>query len=113
MFMIRIFLISTLFIAVMLAGCSDDGNAEIKDGIYYFYSPKCPHCENVKPYVEEASKKTEITLCQVENMDDACKAVAEKIGLKGVPTAVKIERGKQKIYVGENEVKNLMLELIE
>ncbi len=99
-------------LGVILAGCSSKSVADSKNKIYFFYSPKCPHCENVMPYVENASKKMEIEFCQVEKMSDECKAVAKKIGLKGVPTAVYQKEKEMRVYVGEIEVKNLMLEIL-
>jgi thiol-disulfide isomerase/thioredoxin len=105
---VGIFLVIASF---LIAGCSDS----ISDGeekVYFFFSPECPHCENVKPYVSNASKKMEIEFCQVEVMKEECKEIAKKIGLRGVPTAVYKKEGKLRVYEGETEVRNLMLEIL-
>ncbi len=107
--------IPVLFVAfvAVLAGCSTNGVTPTPGNkIYFFYSPECPHCENVMPYVKNASKKIEIEFCQIEKMSNECKEIAKKIGLKGVPTAVYQKGGKTKIYIGEVKVKNLMLEIL-
>jgi|Deesub1362B_J571_1020462.scaffolds.fasta_scaffold02758_2 thiol-disulfide isomerase/thioredoxin len=99
-------------IAILLLGCT--GNEKFPEGnIYYFFSPECPHCNNVKPFVENASKKVDIKFCQVEKLDEECKEIAEKAGLKGVPTVVRVENGKLAKYVGEVEVRELMISLVQ
>ena len=101
-------------LALLLAGCAENsGKVTGKEMVYYFFSPQCPHCEKVKPYVENASKKIEIEFCQVEKMSEECKDVAKKIGLKGVPTAVYKKEGELKVYVGEIQVRNFMQKVIE
>jgi thiol-disulfide isomerase/thioredoxin len=105
---IGIFLVIASF---LLAGCSDT-ISNGKEKVYYFFSPKCPHCENVKPYVNNASKKMEIEFCQVEKMSEECKEIAKKIGLRGVPTAVYKKGGELRVYEGEVQVRNLMLEIL-
>jgi thiol-disulfide isomerase/thioredoxin len=100
-----------VLIGFILAGCSES----VSDGgekVYYFFSPKCPHCENVKPYVMNASKKVEMEFCNVEEMNEECKEIAGKIGLRGVPTAVHKRNGELKVYVGEIQVRDLMLTLV-
>ncbi|MET1124441.1 MAG: thioredoxin family protein, partial [Archaeoglobaceae archaeon] len=54
--------------------------------IYFFYSDYCPHCAEVKPYVEEVASKYDITFCNVANMSDECLSIAEKLQVKYVPT---------------------------
>jgi|Deesub1362A_J573_1020465.scaffolds.fasta_scaffold00164_51 thiol-disulfide isomerase/thioredoxin len=106
------FVLSVIILGMVLAGCSSDSVTNGKDKIYLFYSPQCPHCENVMPYVKNVSKKMDVDFCQVEEMNDECKAIAKKIGLKGVPTAVYRKGGELKVYVGEIKVKNLMLKVL-
>ncbi|MEG9193823.1 MAG: thioredoxin family protein [Candidatus Methanoglobus sp.] len=71
--------------------------------IYFFFSDYCPHCQEVKPYVEEIAKKRSITFCNVESMGGECSRIAEQFGLKYVPTMI-ILNNETKIYVGSNEV---------
>ncbi|AGK61690.1 hypothetical protein Asulf_01719 [Archaeoglobus sulfaticallidus PM70-1] len=104
-----------LILIVFLAGCVTEKTEDqvVKGDIYFFFSPNCPHCKNVEPYVINASKKVEINFCQVENLTDTCKEIAEKIKLRGVPTAVVVEKDKVYVYSGETKVKNLMLEIMK
>ncbi|MBO8181795.1 MAG: thioredoxin family protein [Archaeoglobus sp.] len=100
-----------LLLGFSFTGCSTDGVSNGKDKVYFFFSPKCPHCEKVMPYVKNASEKMEIKFCQVGKMDDECDEIAKKIGLKGVPTAVYKKENELKVYIGEIQVKDFMLEI--
>jgi thiol-disulfide isomerase/thioredoxin len=85
---------------------SPTDGSETYSGIYYFYSPSCHYCQQVKPYIEEMAQKYPITFCQVENFNSECKAVAEEIKLQGVPT-IAIKNGKTTVLVGASEVLKL------
>lgn len=108
---VTLLILAGFLAGMFLAGCSSNTAGNGKEKVYFFFSPKCPHCENVMPYVENASKKMEIKFCQVGKMDDECSEVAKKIGLKGVPTAVYKKGGELKVYIGEIQVRNFMLQL--
>ncbi|RLI83381.1 hypothetical protein DRP07_03490 [Archaeoglobales archaeon] len=102
-----------IILAVCFIGCSSDTTIDGKEKIFFFYSLQCSHCEKVIPYAKNASKKIDVAFCQVGKMSDECKSIAKKIGLRGVPTAAYQKGGEIKVYVGEIEVKNLMLEILE
>ncbi len=74
--------------------------------IFYFYSPNCHYCQQIEPFMEEMSEKYSITYCKIEELSDECKALADEINLKGVPT-VAIRNGKTKVLTGVNEVLKL------
>lgn len=74
--------------------------------IFYFYSPNCHYCQQIEPFMEEMSKKYSITYCKIEELSDECKALADEINLKGVPT-VAIRNGETKVLTGVNEVLKL------
>jgi len=80
-----------------------------KVAVFFFYSPHCPHCEEVLPYVKELAKLKNITFCNVETMDPGtrCTQVAEDIGLSAVPTAVVYEKDKVQILIGTDDIRAL------
>lgn len=46
--------------------------------LYFFYADWCPHCQSVKPYVEEAAKKVSIKFCNVDKLSTECEEIAKK-----------------------------------
>jgi thiol-disulfide isomerase/thioredoxin len=80
------------------------GRSDAERGVYFFYSEYCPHCQAVKPAVLELAEKRKITLCEVSSMSEECRNVAEKIGLKYVPTMVIISCEGPAVFVGSEEV---------
>lgn len=71
--------------------------------IYFFYSDSCPHCREVKPYVEEFAEKHNLTWCNVAKMDSNCSRVAKELRIKYVPTLVVMDK-ETRIFIGSNEV---------
>ncbi len=71
--------------------------------IYFFYSDSCPHCREVKPYVEEFAKKHNLTWCNVAEMSSNCSKIAEELGIKYVPTLVLINE-EVRVFTGSDEV---------
>jgi len=80
------------------------GGSSAERGVYFFYSEHCPHCQAVKPAVLELAEKRKITLCEVSNMSEECRSVAEKIGLKYVPTMVILTSKEPAVFVGSEDV---------
>ncbi|RLI74953.1 hypothetical protein DRO97_04585 [Archaeoglobales archaeon] len=72
--------------------------------IYYFYKLGCPACENVKPYVENSTKKLNIVFCNVKEMNAECLDVSKSIELYAVPTMAVKQDGDYKVYVGSNKI---------
>lgn len=70
---------------------------------YFFYSDYCPHCDEVKPYVEEFAKDHNLTWCNVAELDANCSQIVEKLGIKYVPTLV-VMNGETHIFTGSSEV---------
>jgi len=79
--------------------------------VYFFYSPSCPHCLAVKPFVEEFANETGmVEFCDVSdpaNCTINAKIVASFSALRGVPTAVIVNSTSEKVLTGEIEVKSL------
>jgi len=72
--------------------------------IYFFYSDSCPHCREVKPYVEEFAKTHNLTWCNVAEMDANCSKIAQEFGIKYVPTLVIMDE-EAHVFVGSDEVR--------
>ncbi len=70
-------------------------------GVYYFFSPHCPHCSKVKPLVEMCN----VTYCNVSNMSADCVGVMQRYGVMFVPTIVSINELNTTIFVGEENVR--------
>ena len=79
--------------------------------VYFFYSPSCPHCLAVKPFVEEFANETGmVEFCDVSdpaNCTINAKVVASFSGLRGVPSAVIVNSTSEKVLTGEIEVRDL------
>jgi thiol-disulfide isomerase/thioredoxin len=80
------------------------GGSNAEKRVYFFYSEYCPHCQAVKPAVLELAEKRKITFCEVSNMSEECRSVAEKIGLKYVPTMAIMSYEGPAVFVGSVEV---------
>ncbi len=77
--------------------------------IFYYYKPTCPACENVKPYIEDATKKLNIVFCNVKEMNTECLEVSKSIELYAIPTIAVKQDGDYEIYVGSNEIMGFLL----
>jgi thioredoxin-like negative regulator of GroEL len=67
-----------------------------------FYSPNCPHCQIMAPYVQSYAQefKGKITFVQVNIRDHL--AIASKYGILGTPTFTLFCKGRAlRNYVGE------------
>ena len=77
--------------------------------VYFYYSPECPHCERVKPYVDALREKYEnVTFyyCNVdEEPSEACYNYAYYVA--GVPTVVVHSGNLTVSLVGERDVTKL------
>jgi thiol-disulfide isomerase/thioredoxin len=76
--------------------------------VYFYYSPHCPHCERVKPYVDslrEKFKNVTFYYCNVENMSEVCYKYAYYAYY--VPTVVVHADNITTSLIGERDVKSL------
>ncbi len=77
--------------------------------VFFFYSPYCPHCKEVKPFMENLTKKYDrvrFVFCNVNNCNETCKRVIEKYRVMFVPTAVVIGKNDTTILIGSKDIKN-------
>jgi thiol-disulfide isomerase/thioredoxin len=108
-----------LVAAALLAACVSDhiptptptSTPSISIEAYYFFSPRCPYCVIVKPYVEELAKMDEVDFdfCNVAeawNCSNESIKVADEINLVGIPTVV-VKTNETKVFVGYKEVLDL------
>ncbi|MEG9194149.1 MAG: thioredoxin family protein [Candidatus Methanoglobus sp.] len=72
--------------------------------VYFFYSERCPHCQAVKPAVFEIAGEKGIKVCEIGNMSADCKSVAERIGLRYVPTMVFMNVEVPEVFVDSDGV---------
>ncbi|ADB57112.1 TlpA family protein disulfide reductase [Archaeoglobus profundus] len=88
-----------LVLTIALLGCSQKSALETGSKacnysnieVYFYYSPTCPHCEKVKPYIDklrEKYKDVKFIYCNVsdKNISKACYTYAYYV--IGVPTVV-------------------------
>jgi len=101
-----------LMLVLMLVGCSQKLTTSkcnySKIEVYFYYSPRCPHCENVKPYVDEIRdkyKNVSFHYCNVENASKECYKYAYYV--YGVPTIVVHTNGITTSLVGERDIMGL------
>ena len=77
--------------------------------VFFFYSPYCPHCEEIKPYVTNLTKRYtnyKFVFCDVNNCNGTCKKVMEKYRIMFVPTIVVFGKNNTTILTGTIEIRN-------
>jgi len=77
--------------------------------VFFFYSPFCPHCKEVKPFMENLTKKynkVRFVFCNVNDCNETCRDVMEKYMVMSVPTAVVFKKNKTTILIGSKNIKN-------
>ncbi len=109
-----------LLIGVIFAGCSQQTTSTTsvtvpttvvcnysKIEVYFYYSPSCPHCEKVKPYIDELREKyKDVTFyyCNVQdkNISKVCYKYAYYV--IGVPTVVVHAGNVTTALIGERDI---------
>ncbi|RLI85344.1 MAG: hypothetical protein DRP01_06390 [Archaeoglobales archaeon] len=104
-----------LMLGIMLLGCSQKttvtpGCNYSKIEVFFYYSPKCPHCEKVKPYVDDLKDRYEnvsFYYCNVleKNVSRECYRYAYYV--MGVPTVVVHTGNITTSLVGERDILGL------
>lgn len=112
-------LIPLLVICLILIGCSEKmtqkptpsvENHEIR--VYFYYSPKCPACRMVKPYMNLLKEKVEgvkFDFCNVNDLKNCSNdsiAVAHRYPFMYIPTVIVIAENITKL-TGSYEVLKL------
>ncbi len=87
--------------------------------VYFYYLPKCPSCEKIKPYMEKMRQEVvgaEFEFCDVSNYTTCSNKslnVANNSDLEGMPTVILIEGNNTTVMLGWKEVGNLSQNLRE
>jgi len=77
--------------------------------VYFFYSLKCPHCKEIKPYITNLTKEysnIRFVYCDVNDCSGECREIMEKYRIMFVPTAVVIGKNNTTILTGSTNIKN-------
>ncbi|MFP3909681.1 MAG: thioredoxin family protein [Archaeoglobaceae archaeon] len=81
--------------------------------VYFYYLPKCPSCEKIKPYMEKMRQEVvdaQFEFCDVSNYTSCSNKslnVANNSDLKGMPTVILVHGRNTTIMLGWKEVGNL------
>jgi len=79
--------------------------------VYFYYSDTCPHCMEVKPYVENLTKEykgVKFYFCNVRNVSECPKESLRFASIVyGVPTVVIYYNNTTLMLIGSNNVKKL------
>lgn len=76
--------------------------------VYFYYSPTCPHCKRVEPYIDdlrENYKNVVFHYCNVQNLSKDCYEYTYYV--VGVPTVVVHADNLTTSLVGERDVMKL------
>lgn len=114
----KMLLILAILAGLAILGCSQkptETSASMtceysKIEVYYYYSPYCPHCKNVSPYVEELKEKyrdVKFYFCNVsdKNIPKECYTYAYYV--MGTPTVVVHADNVTTALIGERDVMGL------
>ena len=77
--------------------------------VFFFYSPYCPHCEEIKPYIKNLTKRYtnyKFVFCNVYNCNGTCKVVMEKYRIMFVPAVVVFGKNSTTVLTGSVEIRN-------
>lgn len=87
--------------------------------VYFYYLPKCPSCEKIKPYMEKMKQEVtgaQFDFCDVSNYS-ACSNkslnVADNNDLEGMPTVILVHGNNTTVMLGWKKVGNLSQNLRE
>ncbi len=89
-------LILLLVVCLLLIGCSEQKSTSTSKEIeiFYYYSPKCPACRMVKPYMEllkENVRDVRFYFCNVYgNCSEESVEIAKKYPFQYIPTVILI-----------------------
>ena len=101
-----------------LSECTADELVKIMNGkaepcIIAFVSPMCGHCQNMKPALESAAKKSNISFYTLTNSGDPKESAhvmeaAKHLDVNGIPMLFRIENGKAIPYNGNRSEESLL-----
>ncbi len=81
-----------------------------REGILYFYSPRCGVCRRMEPVIESISGKVKVRRVDVSQRDGL--ELARSFGILGTPTTVVFKEGKvKKVFLGFQKEEKLLQEV--
>ena len=105
--------ITLIFLLTLLAGCSQ--NVHVRNqcsysgiDVYFYFSPTCPHCEHVKPYIDRLRENygnVTFHYCNIRDLPEECYNYTYYV--IGVPTVVVHTKNVTTALVGERDVMKL------
>lgn len=112
-----VFLVSCLFLVIVLSGCSQDNQPSTEEvvglppGNILFISKTCPHCAVVKQYIDENNVLQKIYFVSRDITSDQVAykllpIIGQKCGLSSNNLGVPLFWDGQKCYSGEREIIN-------
>ena len=112
----RLMLLVAVAMTVAILGCSASHlqpQQKQKIQVFFFYSPYCPHCQEVKPYMrllrEKLGREVEFHFCNVAkwNCSPESLEIAKKYPFEWIPTVIVIANGKVYKLTGTTQVLKL------
>ena len=77
--------------------------------VFFFYSTYCPHCKDVKSFIDNLMKrysKIKFVFCNVNNCNGTCKKVMEYYDVSLVPTVIVVGKNGTTTLTGTIEIRN-------
>ncbi len=110
--------ILAMIVGLTILGCSQKSIVNVntthcnysKIEVYFYYSPYCPHCEKVKPYVDQVREKYKnvtFIYCNVSDKNVSKECYTYSYYVVGIPTVVVHADGVTTALVGEKDVMGL------
>jgi len=111
----KVLLALVILISLSLLGCSQNKSTNLtcdytKVEVYYYYSPYCPHCEKVSPYVDELKeryKDVKFYYCNISDRNISIVCYKYAYYVMGTPTVVVHADNVTLSLVGERDVLGL------
>lgn len=77
--------------------------------VYFFYSPYCPHCHEIMPYIDSLKRNyTSVNWVYCDVTNNTCKNIISQFNIEFVPTVVVVGDGKPLIkLVGTEDIRIL------
>lgn len=79
--------------------------------VYWFYSPGCPHCSNMRHEWDNFKIKCMLTTIQpieIDTTDPENELISNDFGVQGVPHIVKLVNGERIIFDGNRTSEELL-----
>ncbi len=81
-----------------------------REGILYFYSPKCGVCIRMEPVIESIAKKVRVKRIDVSKREGL--EIARQLGVLGTPTTVVVKDGRvKKVFLGFQKEDKILKEV--